>query len=294
MVEADATQRPIRADAHIHLFRNGFLTDRGISPVGSDEVGTYEVLRREHGIVRALVVAVEHPAYGIGNNDYVAELARTRDWIAPAANLPCWPAPTPQQLDELVAAGHIGVTLFALNAEQADRLAGWPPEVMEWINQRFRVVSLNVAASVIAMIGEFVAALNGCTVLFSHLGLPGRFTTPPDHRTAAERLAGLLALAHHEHVAVKASGYAAISDPPFGYPHPAAFPFAEVVLEAFGPRRLLWGSDFPAAMRWVSFPQLAESWLPTQLSPDERAEVLGGNLLRMLGAAEPTMERTHP
>ena len=70
-----------------------------------------------------------------------------------------------------------------------------------------------------------------------------------------QRLALLLALADHQNVMVKISGLYAISDPSHGYPHEAARPFIDLVLERFGPSRCLWGSDFSPALEHVSFPQ---------------------------------------
>ena len=59
-------------------------------------------------------------------------------------------------------------------------------------------------------------------------------------------------------------------------------PYAEVVLEAFGPQRVMAGSDWPVCLvacgyrRWW---EILESFI-TGLSPDEQREILGGAAVR--------------
>jgi L-fuconolactonase len=66
-------------------------------------------------------------------------------------------------------------------------------------------------------------------------------------------------------------------------------PYADVVLEAFGPSRVMFGSDWPVCLAACSYPR----WLATvrelcgALSPSERDEVLGGTALRAYGPAPP-------
>src|SRR5699024_4927780 len=148
------------------------------------------------------------------------------------------------------AEGFTGVTMFALTHAEAQALVQWPQVLLRRIAGLFTVVSLNVAAEVTGEIARVVDSLAGCHVLFSHLGLPGRFGEVPTREQAAERIGDLLDLSALEHVGVKISGYTAVSDPPYAYPHEAAFPFGDVLLERFGPWRLHWGSDFPSGMRW--------------------------------------------
>ena len=55
-------------------------------------------------------------------------------------------------------------------------------------------------------------------------------------------------------------------------------PYLNAALEAFGPRRLMFGSDWPVCLvtcGYARWHQLVTSWV-AGLSPDERARVLGG------------------
>ena len=62
-------------------------------------------------------------------------------------------------------------------------------------------------------------------------------------------------------------------------------PYVDHLLEAFGPRRLIFGSDWPVALlatdyeRWVA----AVEHLTSQLSEDERASIFGGTAVRVYG-----------
>jgi L-fuconolactonase len=79
------------------------------------------------------------------------------------------------------------------------------------------------------------------TLIVDHLGIssPPWMTLNPDPWT---ELPAVLALAQFPNVAVKVSGATALSRTP--YPHPDVWPHLHKLLDAFGPERLMWGSDF--------------------------------------------------
>jgi L-fuconolactonase len=88
----------------------------------------------------------------------------------------------------------------------------------------------------------------------------------------------LMSLARRPQVWSKLSGMVTEADFADWTPE-QLFPYFETALEAFGPERLLFGSDWPVCLvacdyaRWKS---TVEQWL-APLSPDERAAILGGN-----------------
>jgi L-fuconolactonase len=59
-------------------------------------------------------------------------------------------------------------------------------------------------------------------------------------------------------------------------------PYAQTALEAFGPDRIMFGSDWPVCLLAASYDEVAEAALEltAQLSPDERAQVFGGAAAR--------------
>jgi len=270
------------ADAHVHLFERGFHGVAGGPPAGPDELGLYERLRRLHGIDRALVVGYEGEPRYAGNNDHVLELARTRAWIAPVAFVPPAPAPTPELLRSYRGRGGVGIALYAADEAEGRAIAGWPSAVFAELRAARAVISLNARPAATATLTPAVDALEGCTLLFSHLGLPGRPTDGGGLEDARARLGPLLALADRAWVWVKLSAPYAISDPGHDFPHLAAGPFVDLVLDAYGPGRLTWGSDFSPALDHVSFAQTLDARLLAGCTPAEIAAVMGGNLQHLL------------
>ncbi|WDZ82950.1 amidohydrolase family protein [Micromonospora cathayae] len=271
-----------RADAHLHLFADGYPGDYGRSPAGSDELVAYESIRRVHHIDRALVVGYEGAPGFAGNNDHLARLAADHDWIAPVAYLPPGGPADPASLDRWRSTRFVGVAAYLADPAAGRAHAEWLGRAAGRLNRTGALLSLNAAPAALAELGPALAALPDCVVLVSHLGLPGRQPTPPDRDTAADLLAPLLGLADLPHLGVKVSGLYAVSDPPYGYPHAAARPFVELLLDTFGPQRLYWGSDFPPSLDHVSFAQTLYPIGLDRLSPADAADVYGGNLRRAL------------
>lgn len=265
------------ADAHVHLFAGGY----GRAPAGEDELAVYEELRDRHGIRTALVVGYEGEARYAGNNGHVLALAAERDWIAPVAYLSLGPgeaAPTADELADLAAAGAVGFALYLTGAAEGRALASLAQRTLDELNAQDALLSLNATPAGVAAAGEAFAALEGCRLLFSHLGLPGRVTEPLSTAAVRRRLRPLLALASRPNIAVKLSGAYAIGP----FPHESAQPFVDCLLDAFGPERLVWGSDFAPALEEVSFAQAASTHLLRGCTSEEIQAVMGDNLTRVL------------
>jgi len=267
-------------DAHVHLFADGFSGTYG--RLLHDETFLYEELRKNFGIERALVVGYEGETAYLGNTAHILALARDRHWIAPLAYLPSQPAPSLESLRQHRDGGAIGYSLYLSDALGARAVAAWPQAVMRELQAQRAIVSFNATPAATAAIAPFIDALDECTFLFSHLGLPGRFPQTPTPQEAATRLQPLLALAGRQNVAVKLSGLYAITEPCHDFPHAAARAVVDAVLGSFGPGRLCWGSDFAPALDFVSFGQLADDRLLADLSASEREAVMGENLDRLL------------
>jgi L-fuconolactonase len=78
-------------------------------------------------------------------------------------------------------------------------------------------------------------------MIVDHLGLasPPPMSRVPDPWST---LPGVLSLAKYPNVAIKFSGAVALSNSP--YPHRDLWPYLHQIVEAFGPERLMWGSDY--------------------------------------------------
>jgi L-fuconolactonase len=112
-----------------------------------------------------------------------------------------------------------------------------------------------------------------------------------DHAAKPQIVAGqfgqwrdlMAAVAAFPHVRCKLSGL--VTEAPPGTPYDAFVPYAETLIELFGPKRLIFGSDWPVLTLRQDY---AEWWdwshrLTGQLALDEQAAVFGGNAVSFYG-----------
>lgn len=271
------------ADAHLHLFSRGFPGRHGRSVLGLDsEIDAYEAFRTAHGIKAGLVVGFEGDGIDPGNNGYIRRLAADRPWLATLAYADSRRPLSADAVERWFVDGHVGIAVYLPDVAASEGVAAWPATVWRGLERHRAIVSLNAPPPCIDAFAPIVTAHGGCSFLFSHLGLPGSHPSPPTPDEAEDRLRPLLRLASAGHAMVKISGLYAISDPAHAYPHVAAAPFIDLLLERFGPDRCLWGSDFSPALDFVSFAQVVSNpWL-NRLAEADRDRVMGGNLLRLL------------
>lgn len=123
-------------------------------------------------------------------------------------------------------------------------------------------------------------------LVLDHLGKPPGRVAPADY-------ARLLApLARLPHVHCKLSGLVTEADW-HGWQAEQLLPYARIALEAFGPERLLFGSDWPVCTLAASYAEvvdLAEQAL-LDLTPSEREAVFGGNAARLYGLGTQPREK---
>jgi len=119
---------------------------------------------------------------------------------------------------------------------------------------------------------ETVAALGDVRFVLDHGGKPGiiggSIAPWSDHIRSLSQL---------PNVAVKLSGLVTEADPG-AWTVEQLRPYAEVLIEAFGPERVMWGSDWPVCLLAASYEDVlasAES-LTASLSTAERDAVFGG------------------
>src|SRR5436853_2003911 len=216
-------QRPSRpddmtlADAHVHLFRTGYVGRYGRASSGGDDLAVYESLRAEHAIDRALVIGYEGlPPYA-GNNGHVAALARDRPWIAPLAH-------TPPQAPCVPSAPFLGISVFLETLEHVECLSRWPQATFDALAERAMLVSLNAVPAALAAASEAMRRLEGCAVLISHCGQPRSFAGLPSDAELVAELAPLLSLSALGHVGVKLSGLYTLAEPWHAFPHATVRP----------------------------------------------------------------------
>ena len=91
-------------------------------------------------------------------------------------------------------------------------------------------------------------------------------------------------LARQDNVAVKLSGMVTEADHQ-GWTVEQLRPYADVLLEAFGASRTMWGSDWPVCLLAASYDEVLESAeeLTASLSATELAAVFGGSAVAWYG-----------
>ncbi|HWG27121.1 amidohydrolase family protein [Actinospica sp.] len=137
---------------------------------------------------------------------------------------------------------------------------------------------------------DVVRAVPELTFVLDHLG------KPPIAADAAEASAGagphpdpawstwLRAVAAEPNVVCKLSGMVTEADWNT-WTVADLQPYAEIALEAFGPDRLMFGSDWPVCLLAGTYPEVFEAakTLTDGLTPDDRAAVFGGTATRVYG-----------
>jgi predicted TIM-barrel fold metal-dependent hydrolase len=124
--------------------------------------------------------------------------------------------------------------------------------------------------------GELLARHPSATVVLEHAGWP--LGTDADSRELWRR--GLDRLAAYPNLSCKLSGVAMVTH---SFATDALRPWVEGCLEAFGPDRCLFGSNFPVDRLFGSFDQLLDAYveLTSGLDPQERVRVFGTNAERL-------------
>ncbi len=123
------------------------------------------------------------------------------------------------------------------------------------------------------------------TFVLDHVGNPGPAASPRASEPWASAFARLAALPN---VVVKLSGILSEPPPPGAGPVSHLRPYYEAALAAFGPDRLMFGSDWPVCTLGVSYGQVcaAARALTAGLSPAERDAIFSGTARRIYALAE--------
>jgi L-fuconolactonase len=157
----------------------------------------------------------------------------------------------------------------------------------DWLERHVRRETLEqVAASGLvfdvpacpAQLGPALRALERVpelVVVVDHLGEPP-FDHDPDDWADLIR-----AFAARPHTHCKLSGL--IGEVPRGFDRDGFRRHVEIVVEAFGPGRVLFGSDWPVCLTAGTHAEVIElaDWLTRELEPAEREAVFGGNAARV-------------
>lgn len=121
----------------------------------------------------------------------------------------------------------------------------------------------------------FVDQHEGQIFVIDHIAKPRIETDSPDENWVS----GMREVAKRSNVYCKVSGIATEVVDGVEWTPELLFPYFETVLEAFGPERLMFGSDWPVCLlaseykRWI---ETVRGWV-VPLSKDEQSQVMGGS-----------------
>jgi L-fuconolactonase len=251
-----------------------------VSPVWYEPVETLLHQMDRNGVDQAVLIQM----MGQYDNRYQFDcMRRYPGRFAPVVLVDTQQPAAVDELSHLTDEGASGIRLTAnTRSPGADPLAIWRAA------ERLRLpVSCAGTATDFAAAGfaALLEALPQLAVVIEHLGSLGQ---PRGNPSAAETVAQVMALAHFPNVTMKITGLGEFSrrampvqqPSPFEQPVPALL---QAAVAAFGPERLMWGSDYPPvssregyanALRWPR-EQLAH------LGPAACGAIFGGTALRV-------------
>jgi len=225
-------------DPHVHIWKNDPRypwAKETTSPPQAD--ATPEMLlelMRAHGVAHTVIIQV---IYYRWDNRYVADVLKQypRQFQGVARVNPEDPA-APDHLSKLVEQGFRGVRISPAGDARGDWIRGplMPPL---WRRCRELRVPMTVLAPVERMpdVRLLVEKFPDLTVVIDHMA-----DCPPDQ---PEQLKKLLALSRYPKVFVKISHTWSLSRQP--YPYLDSQEQVKRLYDVFGPRRLMWGTDWP-------------------------------------------------
>lgn len=160
-----------------------------------------------------------------------------------------------------------------------------------WLQQEGYVYDVLVYQRQLPEVQAFCARHDRHWLVLDHLGKPALAEFGKDEAVHAAWRRELQALAALPHVACKLSGLVTEADWMRGLRQKDYENIAlclDTALEAFGPGRLMFGSDWPVCLLAASYAKVAalvREWAATRLSAPEQAQLWGGTAARCYGLA---------
>ena len=133
------------------------------------------------------------------------------------------------------------------------------------------------------VIDQLARAFPDLPIVINHCSKPEFHGNPASWAAWTD---GITRLSEHPQICCKLSGLA--TEYGSGWHVDALSQVADHVIEAFGPSRVMWGSDWPVLELNGSYPQwlTCVKQLITDYSPSEQADIMGKSALRYYGIAQ--------
>ncbi|MFL9881153.1 amidohydrolase family protein [Herbaspirillum rhizosphaerae] len=285
----------LRIDAHQHFWRYRAedypWIGAGMDVLAHDKLpADLQPLLQDHKIAATIAVQARS---GREETRFLLDLAKNTDWIAGVVG---WENLSVADLGERLSEWHAG-----------DKLVGFRHQVQDEADARAflehadfnRGIALLQAQSYVydvlvferqlADTQAFCARHDKHWLVLDHLGKPALREFARSDAALVRWKKELLALGKLPHVACKLSGLVTEADWQAGlqqsdYEHIRIC--LDTALEAFGPQRLMFGSDWPVCLLAASYEKVAQlvaDWADANLSGDEQTQLWGGTAARCYG-----------
>ena len=237
-------------DTHLHVWSDDFDTypfAEGREARGGASVELLNETMAAAGVDRAIIV---QPIPYLYDNRYVADcLCRFPDRFAACGLIDHKAPDAPDQLERLVREDGFGGLRIHL-ASRVDHPSEWATPDQDPLWQRAQDLGacfiMHGPAALLPELEPIIARFPGVNVALDHIG-----GAPTDEDPPYPLLSHVLNLAQYPKVYVKFSPQAHKSKQPF--PHADTFPTFRRLYDAFGPERLMWGTNFPGVLRETGY-----------------------------------------
>jgi L-fuconolactonase len=269
----------MRIDAHTHVWKPVGSGPRSFATIVNAQCDVSPALlgqyMEEHGVDRAVLV---QPVFSGEDNSYVADTAAREPerFAAVCVVDPGMPDAAERLRYWVTARGCRGLRLRPRIADETDAFRA-PATAPLWQATEQLGIAVNVLASTehLTLVASMAERYPNVPILidhFAHPALPG---------PVAELAGPLVSLARYSTVHVKLSGYYYFSREE--YPYRDCWDLLRAVYDAFGPARLLWGSDFPHVLLKIGYSRnlhFLERFVDG-LGAADRQQILGENAQRL-------------
>lgn len=274
--KAPADEYPI-IDSHAHIWKRDakypWAKETAHPPAHDATIEMLRDLMQENGVSATVLVQVVH--YRWDNSYVAAALKAYPSAFRGVARVDPESAGAPDQLSKLVEDhGFTGLRIAPPGDERGDWIRG---PLMDPLWKRCR--DLGVAMTVLAPIervpdvAQVIERFPEVEVVIDHMA-----DCPPDR---PEALKQLLALKRYPRVSVKLSHTWSLSRQP--YPYPDSQAQVKRLYDAFGPKRLMWGSDWPLVQVYCGYAKalrMTRDEMPF-LNAEDKRWILSKNIERV-------------
>ena len=236
-------------DTHLHVWSDDaerYPFAEGRTQVGGGSVELLNQTMDEVGVDKAVIV---QPIYYLFDNRYVADCLRRFPGRFAAIGLVDPKAPdAPDRLEKLVREDGFGG--LRIHSSRLDHPSEWAAPDQDPLWRRSEELGtcfiVHGPAANLPHLEPIIGRFPEVPVVLDHIG-----GAPTDEEPPFPLLSHVLDLARFPKVYVKFTPQAHKSELPF--PHADTFPAFRRIYDAFGPQRLMWGTNFPGVMKGVGY-----------------------------------------